>query len=65
MFGVRTTSWAYVTYPGLAQGDELYDLDDDPNELTNLADASARTGTKAELRAELERLLASTGGPAL
>ena len=65
MLGVRTTSWAYVTYPGLAQGDELYDLERDPDELQNLADASARAGTKADLRAELERLLASTGGPTL
>jgi N-acetylglucosamine-6-sulfatase len=65
IFGVRTTSWTYVTYPGLARDDELYDLDLDPDELTNLADASTRSGTKAELRAELERLLASSGGPSL
>src|SRR5262249_47295170 len=65
MFGIRSASWTYVTYPGLAQGDELYDLDRDPEELTNLADAPGRAGTKADLRSELDRLLASTGGPPL
>jgi N-acetylglucosamine-6-sulfatase len=65
MLGIRTASWTYVTYPGLAQGDELYDLERDPDELTNLADALARAGTRADLRAQLERLLASTGGPPL
>lgn len=33
--GVRSDRWKYVITPG--DVDELYDLDDDPNELTNLA----------------------------
>ena len=65
MLGVRTASWTYVTYPGLAQGDELYDLGRDPDELTNLADVAAQAGTRSEMRGQLERLLASTGGPPL
>jgi N-acetylglucosamine-6-sulfatase len=64
MLGVRTERWAYVTYPGLPDGEELYDLDRDPGELTSLASVPERGPVKAQLRDELARLLASTGGVA-
>jgi arylsulfatase A-like enzyme len=62
MLGVRTERWAYVTYPRLPDAEELYDLDHDPGELTSLAAVADRAAVKADLRGQLDRLLASTGG---
>jgi N-acetylglucosamine-6-sulfatase len=54
---VRTRRHKYVRYRELAGMDELYDLEADPFELENLASAPGRGALRAELRAELERLL--------
>ena len=62
MLGIRTERWAYVTYPQLPDTEELYDLDHDPGELTSLAAVTDRAAVKADLRGQLDRLLASTGG---
>jgi len=62
ILGVRTERWAYVTYPRLPPDEELYDLEADPLELTSLSAVAERAPAKAELRSELGRLLASTGG---
>ena len=43
--------------------DELYDLDADPYEIRNLFEDSNLDGTKAELAAELDRLLRETDAP--
>jgi len=64
--GVRTDEWKYVHYPN---GDdkpdlykaELYNLKDDPGEKRNLIDDARYAGKVAELKAELGRLMASTG----
>lgn len=59
-WAVRTDSWKYSE---LATGErELYDLDADPFELTNVADEPAYAEIQALLAAELERLK-SEGGP--
>ncbi len=62
MVGVRTDHFAYVTYPDGSDNEELYDLDRDPDEMTNLAAAPERSATRLDLRNQLDRLLASTGG---
>lgn len=55
---VRTRRHKYVRYRELAGMDELYDLATDPYELENLASAPGRDALRAELAAELDRLLA-------
>ncbi|NLF31373.1 MAG: sulfatase-like hydrolase/transferase [Planctomycetes bacterium] len=60
MVCVRTDRWKYTRYPDIDQH-ELYDLQADPHEMTNLADAPGHAGRVAELRAELERLMRETG----
>lgn len=60
MLGVRTERWKYVTYPTLQDLDELYDLQNDPYEMTNLAVDPAFAGKLAEMKAELERLKKET-----
>lgn len=61
MRGIRTDHWAYVTYPQLPGGEELYELDRDPGELSTLAAAPDRAAVKLDLQTQLERLLTSTG----
>ncbi len=61
---VRTDRWKYIRYVDLEDMDELYDLDADPYELHNLIDEEGAEQAKAELVAELDRLLRETGAPA-
>ncbi|MEX2501351.1 MAG: sulfatase-like hydrolase/transferase, partial [Trueperaceae bacterium] len=56
---VRTRRWAYVTDPS-GDLDELYDHDDDPGELRNLAADPAHAGVVAEMRAHLLRWMVRT-----
>lgn len=63
---LRTDRWKYIRYPhGDGKPDrhmaELYDLVADPGESANLIKDPARAGTIAELRAELDRLIAAHG----
>jgi len=63
--GVRTDKWKYVHYPhGDGKPDrhkaELYNLEDDPQELNNLIDAPAHAETVEHLKAELARLMKET-----
>lgn len=63
---VRTDDWKYIHYP---QGDgspdkhlaELYDLNNDPGETTNLISDPKSAAKIAELKAELTRLMQLTG----
>jgi N-acetylglucosamine-6-sulfatase len=57
---VRTERWKYIRYRELEGADELYDLAADPYELKNLAGDPSHAGQRAELRTELQRLLAQT-----
>jgi arylsulfatase A-like enzyme len=55
--------WKYVHYlrPGIA--DEFYDLQSDPEELTNLAPSSAHQAQQEKLRAALIQELKRSGAP--
>lgn len=69
--GIRTERWKFVRYP---PGDgsldrhlpELYDLENDPGELVNLAADPAHADTRAEFERRLAALLEASGlGPGL
>jgi N-acetylglucosamine-6-sulfatase len=65
--GVRTDQWKYVRYPHGDGGPdrhkaELYDLKKDPGERHNLIDDPKCATIAKRLRAELDRLIAETGG---
>ena len=53
--GVRTTRWKYLGYLD-HDYEELYDLDADPHELTNLAQDPSSAATKEALRTRTEEL---------
>jgi N-acetylglucosamine-6-sulfatase len=55
--GIRTPQWKYVSYPSASET-ELYDLSADPFELDSRAHDPAAAGTAAQLRSELDQLLA-------
>ncbi|PAW68195.1 MAG: hypothetical protein B9S34_03055 [Opitutia bacterium Tous-C1TDCM] len=57
---VRTERYKFIRYRDLVGMNELYDLQEDPFELTNLLAAPAAAGVRREMEAELARLL----GPA-
>jgi arylsulfatase A-like enzyme len=64
--GVRTETWKYIHYPeGEGRPDrhmaELYNLQNDPGELTNLIDVAEHAPAVEQLKAELSRLMAATG----
>ncbi len=60
-FMIRGEGWKYVRYAG---GDEcLYNLTDDPGEVTNLADTPAVGARKQQLAAALDSWLAETWRP--
>jgi N-acetylglucosamine-6-sulfatase len=53
---VRSDRWKYIHYLELANSDELYDLENDPYELTNRIMDPAAASTLAAMQAELKRL---------
>lgn len=55
---VRTDRYKYIRYDALTGMDELYDLQADPHELTNLLPDRAPIGVRDSLAARLDRLLA-------
>jgi len=62
--GVRTDQWKYIHYPHGDGGPdrhkaELYHLKSDPLETKNLIDDPAHAPKLAELKAELQRLMAA------
>ncbi len=58
---VRTERWKYIHYPDLESMDELYDLESDPYEITNLAVDPQSADRVAALRARLDALRTETG----
>jgi len=48
---------------GMRPEEELYDLRNDPGELTNVADDLRHADAKKSLRAELEKWMADTADP--
>ncbi len=54
---VRTSGHKYINYRELQGMDELYDLDNDPYEETNLIDRPEARDTLQQMQAELRRLI--------
>jgi iduronate 2-sulfatase len=52
-YAVRTDRWRYIEWAGGAQGAQLYDMERDPAETTNVADDPRHAATVADLRARL------------
>lgn len=52
-YAVRTDRWRYVEWEGGQQGAQLYDMDKDPGETTNLAADARHAATVNDLRARL------------
>ncbi len=61
-YGVRTDRWKLIHFPA---GDEweLYDLQQDPDEVRNLALEPEQASQVAQLQVELERLRSFYGVP--
>ena len=60
-YSVRTERYRYTMWSNGADGEELYDYDQDPHELKNLANDSAMSALKAGLRARLETIAVARG----
>jgi choline-sulfatase len=58
---IRTEKFKLNVY--IDHGDELYDLENDPHELSNLADDSAHAKIKRRLKAELDRWIVEHDDP--
>ena len=59
-YSLRTPRWRYTEWDGGDAGRELYDHDNDPRELTNLADHDQHRATVGELSTALKDAVAST-----
>ena len=61
VLGIRSKAWKYVQYPdSLAPNEELYRIDTDPGEATNLAAEPDVAGVLAEMRTKLADAMAAT-----
>jgi len=60
-YSVRTERYRYTMWAGGADGEELYDYQEDPRELKNLANDSNSSGLKVKLRSQLEKIARSRG----
>ncbi len=61
-FGVRTDRWKYIHYHGVWDIDELYDIQNDPDERNNLIDQPQHQDLVKKLRASLYDWLEKTDG---
>jgi N-acetylglucosamine-6-sulfatase len=61
-FALRTDRYKYITYYGLWDTDELYDLQKDPDELNNLIAVPEMKKTAKELEERLYLILGDEGG---
>lgn len=52
-YAVRTTRWRYIEWAAGERGAQLYDMEHDPAETTNLAQDARHAATVADLRARL------------
>lgn len=62
MFGVRSDKYKYIRYYGLWDTNELYDLEKDPNETTNLIDKPEYADIIKKLAGDLYSWQEKTGG---
>ena len=60
---VRTERYKYIRYRDLRDMNELYDLLEDPFELSNLIAAPTATAARQQMEKELDRILASARAP--
>ena len=60
-YSVRTERYRYTMWADGAEGEELYDYDQDPRETKNLANDSSLSGLKGKLRARLEEISRARG----
>jgi len=58
---VRTERYRYTMWAGGKEGEELYDYQNDPSELRNLAKDTDSSGLKVKLRASLVQITRSRG----
>ena len=61
-FAIRTPTHKYITYYGLWDADELYDLEADAEESTNLIAEAGQQGLARTMERELYRLMGEFGG---
>jgi len=61
MLGVRTDEWKLIRYPDIDDIDEMYNVKNDPYEMTNLALRASCADKHKQLNAELDRLMQETG----
>lgn len=62
MHALRTDRYKYIHYHGIWDTDELYDLQEDPNEMNNLANQKEQLPTVKKLNKELFEILQETHG---
>jgi len=62
VFGVRSNKYKYIRYFGIWDTNELYDLEKDPHETTNLISRPEYADTAKKLAGELYDWLEQTGG---
>lgn len=60
-YSIRTERYRYNMWGGGAHGEELYDYQEDPREMVNLASSAGAAGRKAALRRQLEAVLQTRG----
>ena len=54
---IRTKRWKYIRYNELRDMDELYDLKNDPYEMTNVIDQVDRRKILRQLNTDLDKLI--------
>jgi arylsulfatase A-like enzyme len=62
MFGIRTDRFKYIHYQGIWDTNELYDIQNDPDETTNLIAQPEYQDTVKQLADELWNWLQTTNG---
>jgi len=62
VFGIRTKKYKYITYHGIWDTDELYDIKNDPNEMNNLINEPDHKDLILELRKKVFDWLSKTDG---
>ncbi|MDQ5977042.1 MAG: sulfatase [Verrucomicrobiota bacterium] len=62
VFALRGDRYKYITYYGLWDADELYDLQDDPNELHNLRYRPEHARRVADMQKKLYAMMDELGG---
>ena len=60
--GIRTEKWKYIHYHGIWDIDELYDLENDPDEMNNLINSPDHQDLVEKFNQELWDWLEATGG---